>query len=580
MRRRGKLGDRTLLSLVSVILFLLVIGGITGRILTNQKEITAAQERRYQSYLLADELRQSSDDLTRLARTYVVTGDSKYEGQYWTILAIRNGQAPRPMNYERIYWDFMAVDGVKPRPEGRTVPLQQLMKEEGFTDREFALLKEAQSNSDGLVRMETVAMNATKGLFDDGNGNFTRKGDPDLELARQLMHSKEYHADKAKIMKPIDEFFTVLEQRTRGEVTNLLQSSYHMFYLLLGVISLAILTVGFLYVSIFRTVIRPSSLMMGELFNTSHELERASSHLAYSSQSLSSGASEQASSVEETSSSLEEMSSMTRITAENARNATSLASETRSVVEGASLAMDEMIESMNAIGTSSAEVAKIVKNIDEIAFQTNILALNAAVEAARAGDAGAGFAVVADEVRSLAQRSAAAAKETAAKIEAAIASSRSGFECSARVGESLKQIAEKVKSTDLLVADIARGASEQSQGIEQINGAMVQLDKVTQGNATSAEESASAAEELDAQADSLKSLVDRLRQLVGGAEASCEGGSSRHSHLKSLPPEKGFPLQGGTGSRGVSRGKGIPMPGDSIPAQGSHGAEDSSFRNF
>ena len=112
MRTGGKLGDSTILALASVILFLIVIGGITGRILINQKEITAAQERRYRSYLLADELRQSSDELTRLARTYVVTGDSKYEGQYWMILAIRNGQAPRPQNYERIYWDFMAADGV------------------------------------------------------------------------------------------------------------------------------------------------------------------------------------------------------------------------------------------------------------------------------------------------------------------------------------------------------------------------------------------------------------------------------------------------------------------------------------
>jgi methyl-accepting chemotaxis protein len=267
------------------------------------------------------------------------------------------------------------------------------------------------------------------------------------------------------------------------------------------------------------------------------------------------------------------MSSMTRITAENARKATLLASETRSVVEAASLAMEEMMDSMRAIGASSAEVAKIVKNIDEIAFQTNILALNAAVEAARAGEAGAGFAVVADEVRSLAQRSAAAAKETAAKIEAAISSSRSGAQCSARVGDALTQIAEKVKSTDLLVADIARGASEQSQGIEQINGAMVQLDKVTQSNATSAEESASAAEELDAQADALKGLVDRLRLLVGGS-------SSESPSPKAVDSSEGAPLPSSVPTRGVSRGKGIPMPGDSIPAKDAHRVEDSGFRNF
>ena len=567
MRTGGKLGDSTILALASVILFLIVIGGITGRILINQKEITAAQERRYRSYLLADELRQSSDELTRLARTYVVTGDSKYEEQYWKVLAIRNGESPRPRNYERIYWDFMAVDGVKPRPDDKTVPLQQLMKEEGFSEREFSLLKEAQANSDGLVRIETVAMNATKGLFDDGSGNFTRKGNPDPELARQLMHGKEYHSDKANIMKPIDEFFTVLEQRTRGEVESLLQSSYNMFYLLLGIIGLAILTVGFLFVSIFRTVIRPSGLMMGELFNTSRELEKASSHLSDSSQALSSGASEQASSVEETSASLEEMSSMTRVTAENAKKAAVLASETRSVVEAASLTMDEMKDSMTAISTSSAEVAKIVKNIDEIAFQTNILALNAAVEAARAGEAGAGFAVVADEVRSLAQRSAAAAKETAAKIEAAIASSRSGSQCSARVEDALSQIADKVSDTDLIVADISRGASEQSQGIEQINGAMVQLDKVTQSNASSAEERASAAEELDAQAESMKNLVGQLRALVGGGSShgavstSAERALSAPCYAAYKPPAT----------------KGIPMPGDAPTRQGG---DDSGFRNF
>ena len=271
---------------------------------------------------------------------------------------------------------------------------------------------------------------------------------------------------------------------------------------------------------------------------------------------------------------------MIRATAENAMKATTLASEARALSDIGSGMRSEVAAAMSVMEVSSSEVAKIVKNIDEIAFQTNILALNAAVEAARAGEAGAGFAVVADEVRSLAQRSAAAAKETAEKIDAAIVSSRNGAQASAKVGDALSQIAEKVKATDLLVADIARAASEQSQGIDQINGAMAQMDKVTQSNASSAEESASAAEELDAQAETMKELVAQLRQLVGETEASREGVSTGRSHLNSLPPEKGSPLHGSTGSRGVSRGKGIPMPGDSIPAPGSHGAEDSSFRNF
>ena len=241
----------------------------------------------------------------------------------------------------------------------------------------------------------------------------------------------------------------------------------------------------------------------------------AARQVSMASNSLSSGASEQASSVEETSTALEEMSSMIRATAENARKATTLASEARSLADAGSMLRGEVTAAMSVMESSSTEVAKIVKNIDEIAFQTNILALNAAVEAARAGEAGAGFAVVADEVRSLAQRSAAAAKETAEKIDAAIISSKNGSQCSAKVGEALSEIAEKVRAADLLVADIARAASEQAQGIEQINGAMAQMDKVTQGTASSAEESASAAEELDAQAETMKDLVGQLRRLVG-----------------------------------------------------------------
>jgi methyl-accepting chemotaxis protein len=293
----------------------------------------------------------------------------------------------------------------------------------------------------------------------------------------------------------------------------------------------------------------------------------AARQVSMASQTLASGASEQASSVEETSTSLEEMSSMVRATAENAEKAKGLASEARFVAETGSRTMAEMTNAMAGIDSSSAEVAKIVKNIDEIAFQTNILALNAAVEAARAGEAGAGFAVVADEVRSLAQRSAAAAKETAEKIEVAIANSRKGSQCTAKVEESLTQIAEKVASTDSLVAEIATAAREQAQGIEQINTAIGQLDKISQSNSASAEESASAAEELDAQAETLKDQVAKLRQLVVGESATAS--PSPISSARLLP--KMTPAITGTKRRA------IPMPGD--PAS-TAGAGDENFRDF
>jgi methyl-accepting chemotaxis protein len=179
-----------------------------------QGEITEAQKVRYESYLLADELRQSSDDLTRLVRTYVVTGEAKYEEQYWNVLAIRNGEKARPEQYQRIYWDFMAADGRKPRPDGETVSLQKLMERVGFSPEEFSKLKQAQNNSNELIKLETIAMNAVKGKFEDSDGKFTKTGEPDLELARKLVHSPDYHSYKAKIMAPIDEFFVLLDRRT------------------------------------------------------------------------------------------------------------------------------------------------------------------------------------------------------------------------------------------------------------------------------------------------------------------------------------------------------------------------------
>ncbi|NBX30011.1 hypothetical protein EBR04_06150, partial [bacterium] len=203
----------------------------------------------------------------------------------------------------------------------------------------------------------------------------------------------------------------------------------------------------------------------------------ASGQLATISQTVAAGCSEQGSSVAETSTALEQMSAMIRSTAGNAAQAKELALQARTAAEAGARTMVDMNAAMQAIENSSAEVAKIVKDIDEIAFQTNILALNAAVEAARAGEAGAGFAVVADEVRSLAQRSAAAARATAAKIEAAIASSRHGGESCDRVGASLDAIAATIAAADTLVAEIATAAREQSQGIGQIGAAMTELDK-------------------------------------------------------------------------------------------------------
>jgi len=282
---------------------------------------------------------------------------------------------------------------------------------------------------------------------------------------------------------------------------------------------------------VVRGINRSLRTVADSLGQASEQVSSASGQVSSSSQTLAQGASEQAASLEETTASVEEINSMTKRNAENAQNAKSIAQDTRHAADRGTQQMDEMVTAMNAIKESSDNIAKIVKSIDEIAFQTNILALNAAVEAARAGEAGMGFAVVADEVRNLAQRAAQAARETAAKIDDSIQKSAAGVEISSRVAESLKEIAEKARKVDELVADIATASQEQTQGLGQISQAMSQMDHVTQSNASSAEESAAAAEELNAQSLTMLDNVGELLRLVGGAKAVASR-ATQHSTRK------------------------------------------------
>jgi methyl-accepting chemotaxis protein len=253
------------------------------------------------------------------------------------------------------------------------------------------------------------------------------------------------------------------------------------------------------------------------LSETADGVLRASNEVARAAQSLSQGATEQAASLEETSASMEEMASMTRQNAENSQTAAALMGEVDAQVRGSNQALDDMVASMASIQDSSREVAKIIKTIDEIAFQTNILALNAAVEAARAGEAGMGFAVVANEVRSLAQRSAQAARDTATLIEESIAKAQSGNVKVEQVASAISGITASVIKVKGLVDEVSNASRQQSQGIDQVSQAIAQMEKVTQTTAATAEESAAASEELNAQAESAMQVVARLEALVNGA---------------------------------------------------------------
>jgi methyl-accepting chemotaxis protein len=325
------------------------------------------------------------------------------------------------------------------------------------------------------------------------------------------------------------------------------------------------------------TVRRISAALGGitvDLHRGARHTASAARQVSIASQTLAGGATEQAAAIEETSSSLEEMSTMIRATADNSQKAKELASEARAQAGAGMGTMSLMSEAMQEIGAASADVSKIVKNIDEIAFQTNILALNAAVEAARAGEAGAGFAVVADEVRSLAQRSAAAARETADKIDVAIQSARRGAERSTEVARSLKEISDKVVATDMLVAEIATAAREQAHGLSQVNSAISQMDLIAQSNAASAEQSATAAERLDAQAATLRQTVFQLEGLVGRSDGKAAT-EPQEEEEASLPEASVAPRR--TRAQRVSQQalNRIPMP--SVPR---HPHDDDDFHRF
>ncbi len=287
----------------------------------------------------------------------------------------------------------------------------------------------------------------------------------------------------------------------------------------------------------------------GYLGEGSDHVATAATQVSDASQNLASGAAQQAASLEETGSSLEEISSMTKRNAAASEQANKLAKEARAAADAGVADVQRMSEAMTAIKDSSDDIAKIIKMIEEIAFQTNILALNAAVEAARAGEAGLGFSVVADEVRNLAQRCTKSARETAVMIEGALTKTGQGAALSKKVSGVLEGMMAKVHNLDELVAEVAAASNEQNQGISQVNVAVAQMSQVTATNAASAEESASASEELSAQAQTMKGLVGELLELVG-VHGSHE--LARHLEDASSEPQDSPPVSRTAGLASVS----------------------------
>jgi len=308
------------------------------------------------------------------------------------------------------------------------------------------------------------------------------------------------------------------EKRIAG-FNSIAKESINKFIIIQIIVAVVVIfsLIGSIILCLWFIIAKPINTITKGMNNGAKLVASASEQIAYSSQSLAESSSEQAASIEETSSSMEEMGSMTKRNAENAGHADNLMKEANQIVNTANDSMGQLIRSMDDISKASEETSKIIKTIDEIAFQTNLLALNAAVEAARAGEAGAGFAVVADEVRNLAMRAAGAAKNTAQLIESTVTKIDLGTDLVSSTNKAFGQVAESTTKVGDLVSEISKASKEQSDGIEQVNINIAEMEESVQQNAATAEESASASQEMSTQAEQLKGYINDLIQLIRGS---------------------------------------------------------------
>jgi hypothetical protein len=492
--------QRLLLTSLGPVLGLMLLSVLS---FLNQRDLNRAHRNRAESLALAQELRASSDELTRFARTYVVTGDPGYERQYWHLLDVRNGK--------------------EPRPDGRTVPLRTLMQRQGFTAEEFAKLREAEDNSNALVSTERIAMHAIKGKFDDGRGGFTRSGAPDPELARRIMHDEKYHVDKAAIMRPIGEFEGLLDRRTAAVTIRHRRwgDLLHLAGLVLTAVALVTAWLG-----IRRHAAALERVITG-LTAASGHVAHGANEVASSSRFLAQGATEQVSAIEEISASARDMATGATENLRRTETAGALVDREDREFAAAAALVDEMGVAIGEIAAAGGRISKINTLVDEIAFQTNILALNAAVEAARAGAAGQGFGVVADEVRRLAQRCAAAAGEATALIDETIGRTESGRQKMRGVADSIAGLKDVAKEVRSLMDAIRTGSRTQHDAVARVGVAIGQIEQVTHRAAAGAEEGSVAAEEMNNQAGALGGVVDELAAMVGAAGSMGPGGIVR-----------------------------------------------------
>ena len=487
------------------------------------------------------------------------------------------------------YWDFRAANIAPDKGTSAAIALSDLMKNAGFSAAELAKLDEAARLSNVLVNTEVAAMELVKrhverqrsgampaaptapaaqpsdapageGVAADAVPVATVApvaATDDLASARLMVHDLEYQANKAKIMQPVDEFLTLLDQRTQNDVAAAQARKMRWFYVatalsfaLLGTVLLVFWYVYRQIATSLQLAIRSSDAMaagdlatpvkvgglrevatmlqalqsmqqnlvhvVAKVRQGSESLSLASAEISQGNNDLSARTEEQASALEQTAASMEQLSSTVQHNADSARQANQLVIEASHVAVQGGAVVGEVVQTMRGINQASHQINDIISVIDGIAFQTNILALNAAVEAARAGEQGRGFAVVASEVRSLAGRSAEAAKEIKTLIQSSVQRVDAGTALVDKAGATMEQVVAAIDRVTQLMGEISAASREQAQGVSQVGEAVQQMDLVTQQNAALVEEMAAEADSLRSQAADLVQVVSVFQ--LGGTD--------------------------------------------------------------
>lgn len=509
----------------SIVILLVAIVLFTSLLFINQRNLIGAQENRYQSYLAADELRQSSDDLTRLARAYVVTGDDRYEKMYNDVADIRAGAKERPEEYHKIYWDLVLNYGDAPRPAGQAKALDQIMKELGFSDAEFEKLHESERNSDNLIKTEVIAMNAVKGLFADGAGNITAAA-PDPQMAARILHDTTYHAEKAKIMKPINDFFDMLDKRTSNTVEMYVaRGDMYLIVIISMAILVALLALWSLVLFVIR-VGRPLKMITGLLQKSEGDLTirfdiatknemgemagffngfigktrelvqrvaRAAERLGESAEEFSALAEETSAGVAESRLNVDQVSTQMESLASASSEINSSADEVASGAQASAMKSTEMASDVDnarhegEMGMKAAE--RVAESIGKVSQET----LRSAEESKGLGDR-------AREIQGFVDRIGGIADQTnLLALNAAIEAARAG-----EAGRGFAVVAEEVRK-------LAEESNDAAKRIAELAGLITRdLDKVVASSVTSAEHS----KESSALAEDTKNTIGGMMNLL------------------------------------------------------------------